>query len=105
MSEIVCGAKKFVLCSKFGPHPGGTCWGQGGPSFYVGTQGGYLVVIDKPQKVELQKIDSMVVLILPGDLMLIEKIKIMRAVLKLPAEQHCQISQFRIEKQIRSFVF
>jgi hypothetical protein len=28
------------------------------------------VVIDKPQKVEIQKIDSMVVLIWPGDLML-----------------------------------
>ena len=45
--------------------------GQGGPSFYVGTQGG-VVVIDKPQKVEIQKIDSMVVLIWPGDLMLID---------------------------------
>ena len=29
-----------------------------------------VVVIDKPQKVEIQKIDSMVVLIWPGDLML-----------------------------------
>ena len=28
------------------------------------------MVIDKPQKVEIQKIDSMVVLIWPGDLML-----------------------------------
>ena len=30
------------------------------------------MVIEKPQKVEIQKIDSMVVLIWPGDLMLIE---------------------------------
>ena len=29
-----------------------------------------VVVIDKPQKVEIQKIDSMIVLIWPGDLML-----------------------------------
>ena len=35
----------------------------------MGTQGG-VVVIDKPQKVEIEKIDSMVVLIWPGDLML-----------------------------------
>ena len=29
-----------------------------------------VVVIDQPQKVEIQKIDSMIVLIWPGDLML-----------------------------------
>ena len=29
-----------------------------------------VVVIDKPQKVEIQKIDSVIVLIWPGDLML-----------------------------------
>ena len=35
------------------------------------------MVIDKPQKVEIQKIDSMVVLIWPGDLMLTATYKLL----------------------------
>ena len=29
-----------LTLGEFGPYPGGSCGGQGGLSFYVGTQGG-----------------------------------------------------------------
>ena len=48
--------KQFCLVNltlgKFGPHPGGSCGGQGGSIFLCGNSGGVLV-LDKPQKVEI----------------------------------------------------
>ena len=37
----------------FGPHPGGSCGGRRGLSFYVGVKGRYVVVQDKQQKDEI----------------------------------------------------
>ena len=48
--NFLCRAEELLLCSKFGPHPGG----QGGLLFYVGVNGRYWFgVPDKQQKVEI----------------------------------------------------
>ena len=69
--KIAIWGADLVLCSapKFGPHPGGSFWGQGGLSFCVGAKGMWWSQISH-RKLEISISHDMVILASEPDAML-----------------------------------